>query len=444
MASLPDLPNDALLHLLCPEFLSARDVAALACTCRLLRSCARQDAVWRAHCEAWLAQRAGQADAGIPRPLSRSPAALLAALRLPTHRALYTALHALGSWPEGLFYATSEAAQPRGDLQLGRLDGEGGCLRLVGVRPGDVVGPPARAEDAWRLSTSLSIVAAPSDDGSQASVTVRSGGGLYCSLELALDGQTLSVHSSFGRQQAQSAPSCRIVPPSETQEPGAVSSVFVSMAAYFGGSRQPHVESKRYCRVPLPSPLSMLPAPGEPPGMALLRRCQGVFFGSYGPHGLEVLSLSACGARDEAPPDCPIDGLRLQALKLTGDPNVPALRHSFVVDASSCRLGPYDPTQDDPFAPEGGPPRPCLSFWVGTTQLVNLQERPVAARFRAAGCINVVPGQWDPQWVPASFLLYHPPMERVLTVVFEDEDQPFRHAIDYHEFPYAATAATEG
>ncbi len=215
MASLPDLPNDALLHLLCPEFLSARDVAALACTCRLLRSCARQvepraglcaavavrsgvplprccefqalmspfqppclsilqhsvaaqqDAVWRAHCEAWLAQRAGQADAGIPRPLSRSPAALLAALRLPTHRALYTALHALGSWPEGLFSATSEAAQPRGDLQLGRLDGEGGCLRLVAVRPGDVVGPPARAEDAWRLSTSLSIVAAPSDDGSR-------------------------------------------------------------------------------------------------------------------------------------------------------------------------------------------------------------------------------------------------------------------------------------
>lgn len=215
MASLPDLPNDALLHLLSPEFLSARDVAALACTCRMLRSCARQvepragrcaavttgsgvplprccefqapmppfqppcsstlhcfvasqqGAVWQTHCEAWLAQRAGQAGAGTAPSPARSPDALLAALRLPTHRALYTALHALGSWPEGLFYATSEAAQPRGDLQLGRLDAEGGCLQLFGVRPRIVEGPPARTEDAWRLSPSLSIVAAPSNDGSQ-------------------------------------------------------------------------------------------------------------------------------------------------------------------------------------------------------------------------------------------------------------------------------------
>jgi len=46
------------------------------------------------------------------------------------------------------------------------------------------------------------------------------------------------------------------------------------------------------------------------------------------------------------------------------------------------------------------------------------------------GCINVVPGRWDPQWVPATLLLYGPPRERSLTVVFEDEGEPFRHAID--------------
>lgn len=126
--------------------------------------------VWRTHCEAWLAQRAGQPVAGAAASAGRSPATLLAALRLPTHRALYSALHALGSWPEDLFYATSESAQPRGSLLLGRLDAEAGRLQLLAVRPRDVLGPPPRAEDAWQLSSSLSIEAAPSPDGSQVGV----------------------------------------------------------------------------------------------------------------------------------------------------------------------------------------------------------------------------------------------------------------------------------
>lgn len=58
----------------------------------------------------------------------------------------------------------------------------------------------------------------------------------------------------------------------------------------------------------------------------------------------------------------------------------------------------------------------------------------------AVGCINMVPGQWNPQWVPATFLTYDSPMERTLTVVFEDEGEPFRHAIDLTEFPFAGGA----
>lgn len=116
------------------------------------------------HCGAWLAQHAGVPGASSS---ACSPPALLDTLRLPTYRALYTVLHALGSWPEGLFYATSEAAQPRGNLLLGRLDASAGCLQLLGVRPCSIVGPPARADDAWRLSPSLSIEVAPSEDGSQ-------------------------------------------------------------------------------------------------------------------------------------------------------------------------------------------------------------------------------------------------------------------------------------
>lgn len=52
----------------------------------------------------------------------------------------------------------------------------------------------------------------------------------------------------------------------------------------------------------------------------------------------------------------------------------------------------------------------------------------------------MVPGQWNPQWVPATFLTYDSPMERTLTVVFEDEGEPFRHAIDLTEFPFAGGA----
>ena len=55
----------------------------------------------------------------------------------------------------------------------------------------------------------------------------------------------------------------------------------------------------------------------------------------------------------------------------------------------------------------------------------------VLACLPAVGCINVVPGLWQPEWVPATVLLYHPPMDRVVTVIFEDEGEPFRHAIDF-------------
>lgn len=133
-------------------------------------------------------------------------------------------------------------------------------------------------------------------------------------------------------------------------------------------------------------------------------------------------------------------------------------RHSFVVEASSCRLGPFDPQRDDPYAPAGAGARPCLAFFEGATAVVALEERPVRARFRAgaeggtgcggcagehgravrgravrgshtlllssslaAGQINVVPGLWQPQWVPCTLFLYSGALEHLLTIVFEDE-----------------------
>ena len=134
-----------------------------------------------------------------------------------------------------------------------------------------------------------------------------------------------------------------------------------------------------------------------------------------------------------------------------------------MADATSCRMGPYDREADDPFAPGPGHARPCLAFFQGGTLLVDLEGRPVVARFRAGGhnlhgvagemhhggitsqlmacvclsssCavgqINVVPGQWQPEWVPATVLVYGPPLDGLLTVIFEDEGEPFRHAIDF-------------
>lgn len=160
---------------------------------------------------------------------------------------------------------------------------------------------------------------------------------------------------------------------------------------------------------------------------------------------------------------------------MTATASLPAAlpcRHSFVVDALSCLLGPYNPQADDPFAPGQGPARPVLTFSEAATAIVDISSRPVRARFSAsecrravrlerlkrgsiwaraaevcvpgptllppclstlgaAGCINVVPGLWQPEWVPAQLLLYSAPLDRILTLIFLDQGEPFMHAIDF-------------
>ena len=82
-------------------------------------------------------------------------------------------------------------------------------------------------------------------------------------------------------------------------------------------------------------------------------------------------------------------------------------RHSFVVDAASCRLGPYLMEVDDPF-PQAGFGRPVLAFFGGgVVSVVQLSSRPVAARFRWGGCSRageappVVAGVGARGWVSA-------------------------------------------
>lgn len=113
-----------------------------------------------------------------------------------------------------------------------------------------------------------------------------------------------------------------------------------------------------------------------------------------------------------------------------------------MADAASCRMGAYSPHRDDPYAPGGGPARPCLAFFQGGTAWVALEERPVAARFAACGQINHLPGLWQPQWVPATLFVYArgSPLAGVVTVVFEDEGEAARHAIDLQRLPLGGGA----
>lgn len=59
-------------------------------------------------------------------------------------------------------------------------------------------------------------------------------------------------------------------------------------------------------------------------------------------------------------------------------------------------MGPYDRDTDDPFVPGPGFARPCLTFYQHGTQLVDIEARPVVARFRAGGPVGRHPaGCWE-------------------------------------------------
>ncbi|KAI7846062.1 hypothetical protein COHA_000428 [Chlorella ohadii] len=405
---------------------------------------ALQDALWRQQCEAWLATARSPSN-GLA---ALSSPGLRDALRLPSYRSLFQVLHALGSWPAGLWYATNESAGPRGRLLVVQLHLPSGSLRLQAPQHRVLTGP-VPAEDAWELRPGWAVAFDASAEATKVSVGPSGGspGGLHCSLQLSLDGRSLIVHRGQQLRPPPPAAGHRTILPSapvagsssasgsssaggggrqDLSGPSAsASEALASLASYLGlhtGARI-QLESITYRRVQLPTPAELV---------------AGVRTGSYGPHGLEVLQLAASSSEADAPPGCPIRGPRLQGLKLLGDPNVPALKYSFVADATSCRLGPYSRDTDDPFAPGPGLARPCLAFYQHGTVLVDVEARPVVARFRAVGQINMVPGQWQPEWVPATVLVYGPPLDGVLTVIFEDEGEPFRHAIDFEELPFAA------
>lgn len=122
-----------------------------------------QDTLWLHQCEAWLA---AQAAAGHCAPTPTTPQ-LRDALRLPSYRLLCQALHGLGAWPCGVWYASSESTLPRGRLLVGQLGlGPSGGLHLAQPRALVLAGP-ASATDSWELQSSLSVVAEQGAAGTQ-------------------------------------------------------------------------------------------------------------------------------------------------------------------------------------------------------------------------------------------------------------------------------------
>lgn len=179
-----------------------------------------------------------------------------------------------------------------------------------------------------------------------------------------------------------------------------------------------------------------------------------IFVQVYGPHGVEALQVEIVGPDSPGPPNCPIQDVRLQALKIIGDPNVPASKYSFAVSLTQGVIqGPYDPSSHDPFPGTNGP-RPVVSFEAqqGMPAIIDLTQRPVVGLFaNAVGQINRLPGEWQPEFVAATVVVYGhetstnkqlAESEGALRggpasfgVIFEDEGFEFRHIMDFYPLP---------
>lgn len=219
----------------------------------------RQDALWQRQCEAWLAAARSPSNglAALTAP------ALRGALRLPSYHCLYKALHQLGSWPAGIWYATNDSALPCGRLLVAQLHPPSGTLRLQPPRH-HVLNGPAPAADAWELRPGWCIRAEAGEggiwvrsmDGSQgnamASATQaaraplaacslphpaapsfllqvgveaidNATGALHCAMQLSLDGRSLIMHRSQQRRRPPPAAGHRTLLPAAPEGSGGAS-----------------------------------------------------------------------------------------------------------------------------------------------------------------------------------------------------------------------------
>lgn len=137
---------------------------------------------------------------------------------------------------------------------------------------------------------------------------------------------------------------------------------------------------------------------------------------------------------------------------MTGDPNVPANKITFMADFDSFVPGGAVTNENVTPREEGEAPdlRPIVGFNVLTAPavaVIDLQDRRVVGRFtRAVGQINRDPRKWAPEWDQCIVVLYERPKmtlyesdsvhtEVGLGVLFTDRGAGFRHMIEFSPLP---------
>lgn len=388
-----DLTPDALRAVLLR--LPLREVAALSCVSTALCSLCAEEPLWRALCASWGAAHA------------RSPfeaGAALRALRLRSFRSLCQVLHSWRGDPLGAWRL--DTPQPAGGLVVVSLAGGGlravlvpsnanlSRLSLRGVPPlAQVAYTEARGSRFHLQLVKQSRHSMASDDRDTLDVVA------CC--ETALDFERML---SLGGT------------PADTPR-------FASLIVYL--RRLVRFRLRRATGLPLgwsAPPLDCEPA---------LR--PGLYTASYGPHGQEVILLRRleAGAPAEQPlPDDFPDVPRWEGVKLSGDPNVPAGRLTFL--ASAAEPGP------DAVMQVLADVRRVVSFANPDPEEVRLLDRGVGAAHSAFGQINVQPGVWAPQWQHASLLEYRTPghvrvggLPVAFSALWHDADERFQFITDF-------------
>lgn len=171
--------------------------------------------------------------------------------------------------------------------------------------------------------------------------------------------------------------------------------------------------------------------------------CIGLYAARYGSHGTEILHLSLHSSADVSslPPvgDINFGDLQIHGLKITGDPNVPANQLSFCINARSLVDANVAFLQDS---------RPIIVFPPDQHNpiMVSWQQRLPSMKLwaRGYGQINRNPPVWSPEWVRCGFILYRAPLEEngaVFSILWDDETDFFRHAMDFRAVPTTSTIA---
>jgi|APGre2960657444_1045066.scaffolds.fasta_scaffold03023_5 hypothetical protein len=404
--TLPTLPSCELFLIL--RLLPVRELCLAACSCKALLQAAGDEALWLALCDT---------HPGFKEAHGFTAVRARAALSVGSYRSLYQVLASLGGSPLGLWRCVDERLPPKGVLLA--------CLlrpsSMMLLSPHAALNPVLHGGDdmLYSLASLVALAHLGSDNHALRLRWRHVGTDKSCSSKcLRVQKDTMVV---------------------EVADVLALSDLAGWMAFH------PVLRDVRFQRLEGPLFPALLPPGTSPTPHAL----QGIFTAPYGSHGNEYIQLrlalehEAVSGGQTLPAKLAPASARLEALKLTGDENVPAGRLTFVCDvASACE--PNSPLCSALW----NATRPVYSFEStlvnGAPVQLNMDARrgaTVTVFCRCYGQINVDTAVWAPQWVAATLLVYragqvsaaarHLQAPVTFSVVWTDEGLPYRHAMDF-------------